>query len=69
VHYYGSDGRHALQHMTRIAEVIHEILADDFKPIHLRVVLHQVRKVLIAQTNAQTEIRKAQALMLKVLHV
>src|SRR5215213_2055814 len=68
MHHDGPDGSHALQHVTRIAEIVHEILTDDFKPIHLRIVSHQVRKVLITQTNALAEIWKPKALELVVLH-
>jgi uncharacterized protein (UPF0147 family) len=55
--------------VTRIAKVIHEILTDDFKPLNLRVVAHQIRKVLVTQTNAQAKSGKSQTWALDVLHL
>jgi hypothetical protein len=57
MHYDGPDRRHTFEHMARKPKIVHEVFADDLKPIHLRIVLHQVREMLVAQTNAQTKIR------------
>ena len=68
MHYDRPDRCKMFQDVTRIAEIIHEVLADDFKPIHVWIVSHQVREMLISQPNAQAKLGQTQALVISVCH-